>query len=130
VVEGTLSIYGCLVTALINPGSAHSFVNETRACHLDWARKDLPYELHVSIPLGRSVVASRYIPDYDIQVGREVLKRDLILMATEDYDLILGMDWLSKHGARVNCKNMVVQFVRPRRDVLEFKANQLRSRSS
>jgi hypothetical protein len=49
-------------------------------------------------------------------------------MAIEDYDLILGMDWLLKHGAQVDCNNKVVQFVRPGRDVLEFKANRIKER--
>jgi hypothetical protein len=93
-----LSIHGYLVTALIDSDSTYSFANEIHACHLDLVRRNLPYILHVSIPLGRSAMASKYMPDYDIQVGREVLKGDLIVMAAEDYNLILGMDWLLKHG--------------------------------
>jgi hypothetical protein len=80
VVEGTFSIHGCLVTALIDPGSTYSFVNEASVCPLDWVGRDLSYVLHVSTPLGRSAVASRYVPDYDM-VGREILIGDLILMA-------------------------------------------------
>jgi hypothetical protein len=77
---------------LIDPGYTHSFVNDTHACHLDWVGRDLPYVLHVSTPLGRSAVASKYVPDCEIKVGREVLKRNLIVMDFEDYDLILGID--------------------------------------
>jgi hypothetical protein len=66
VVEGTFSIHGCLISTLIDPGSMHSFVNEVRAYHLDWVGRDLPYILHVSTPLGRSAMTSKYVPDYDI----------------------------------------------------------------
>jgi hypothetical protein len=47
-------------------------------------------------------------------------------MSFEDYDLILGMDWLSEHHTRVDCKEKLVQFVRPGKDVLEFKENQVK----
>jgi hypothetical protein len=47
-------------------------------------------------------------------------------MAIEDYDMILGMDWLSKYRARVDCINKSVQFIRPGKDMLEFKANRVK----
>jgi hypothetical protein len=92
VAEGTLSIHGSHVTVLIGPGSTHLFVNETHACYLDWVGKELPYVLHMSTPLGRLIMASKYVPDCCIQVGKEVLKVNLIVMPIEDYDLILGID--------------------------------------
>jgi hypothetical protein len=49
-------------------------------------------------------------------------------MAIENYNLILGMDWLSRYGARVDYKNKVVQFVRLGRDVQKFKANRAKKR--
>jgi hypothetical protein len=50
------------------------------------------------------------------------------MMPIEDYDLILGVDWMSKHGARGDCKNKTVQFVRSGRDVLVFQAIQTKER--
>jgi predicted aspartyl protease len=123
VVESTFTIHGCSVTALIDFGSTHSFVNEISACHLNWIREELSYEIHVSTPLGKSAVANQFVPNCEIQVEREVIKEDLIVIPIEDYDLILGMDWLSKHGARVNCRNKVVQCVRPEPDMVEIKGN-------
>jgi hypothetical protein len=79
--------------------------------------------MRVSMPLGKIAVAGKYVPDREIQIGREALKANLIVMPIEDYGPILGMDWLSKYGARVDCKNKVIQFVRPGRDVMEFKGN-------
>jgi hypothetical protein len=90
--------------------------------------EDLPYVLHVSIPLGRTAVASRYVPDCNILVGREVLEEDQIIMAIKDYDLILGMDWLSKYEARVDYRKKTVQFVKPGRHMLEFKNNQVKEK--
>jgi hypothetical protein len=57
------------------------------------------------------------------------LKANLIVMAIKDYDLILGIDWLSKHGTRVDYKNKEVQIIKPERDVLEFKVNRIRKQN-
>jgi hypothetical protein len=77
----------------------------------------LPYELLVSTPLGRTRVVSRILPGCEILVSREVLQGDLIEITINDYDRILGMDWLSRHGAQLDCKDKRVEFVRPGGDV-------------
>jgi hypothetical protein len=77
----------------------------------------LPYTLLVNTPLGKSVEVEKYIPECVINVGKEELLGDLIVMPFENYDLILGMDWLSEHFARVNCKKKLVQFVKFGKDV-------------
>jgi hypothetical protein len=86
----------------------------------------LPYEILVSTPLGKTKIVRRIVLGCEIQVGREVLLGDLIEMEIDDYDMILGMDWLSRHGARVDCKDKRVQFVRPGRDVLDFRADKVK----
>jgi hypothetical protein len=86
----------------------------------------LPYEIVVSTPLGNTRVVRRIMPGYEIKVGKEVLRGDLIEMETDVYDVILGMDWLSRHGARVDCKDKRVQFVRLGRDVLEHSAKRIK----
>jgi hypothetical protein len=55
----------------------------------------------------------------------KVMEADLIVMPIEDYDLILGIDWLSKYDARVDCRNKAIQFVRPKRDMEERRGNQI-----
>jgi hypothetical protein len=80
----------------------------------------------VSTLLGKLVEARKYIPGCVVRDGKEELLGDLIVMLFEDYDLILGMDWLSEHHARVDCKEKLVQFVRSRKDVLEFKESRVK----
>jgi hypothetical protein len=99
VVEGTLSLHERPISVLIDPGSTHSYVSESCACLMHWDGKELPYDLLVSTLLGRTVVAYRITPSCEIQVGREILQGDLIIMAIGDYDVIVGMDWWSKYRA-------------------------------
>jgi predicted aspartyl protease len=78
VVKGTFTIHGCSVTALIDPGSTQLFMNKSRAGHLNWVGEELPYIMHVSTPLGKSVVVDQFVLSCEIQVGKEVMKVDLI----------------------------------------------------
>jgi hypothetical protein len=59
----------------------------------------------ISTLLGKSVQAKKQIPGCGIKIRKKDLLRDLIVMPFEDYDLILGMDWLSECHAQVKCKN-------------------------
>ena len=45
-----------------------------------------------------------------MEIEGRVLIVDLIELAMEDYDMILGMDWLSKNGATIDCKRKMMMF--------------------
>jgi hypothetical protein len=62
------------------------------ACHLEGIEKELPYEILVSTPFGKTRVVRRIIPECEIKAGKEVLQGGLIEMEIDDYDVILGMD--------------------------------------
>ena len=38
-------------------------------------------------------------------ISKRELKADLVMLDMTDYDVILGMDFLSKYGAMINCKD-------------------------
>lgn len=42
-------------------------------------------------------------------------------MAIQDFDLLLGMDWLSRHYARVDCRGKVISFEYPGRPVVTYR---------
>jgi hypothetical protein len=51
---------------------------------------------------------------------------DLIRLPTEDYNVILGMDWLSRHYTWVDCRRKLVHFCRPGEDILEFRGEKVK----
>ena len=46
-------------------------------------------------------------------IGGQEFLSDLILLDIHDFDVILGMDWLSRHHATVDCYRKEVRFCRP-----------------
>ena len=41
-------------------------------------------------------------------------RANLVLLDIQDFDVILGMDWLSRHHATMDCFRKEVKFCRPR----------------
>ena len=51
--------------------------------------------------------------DSRVIIGGQEFMADLILLDIHDFDVILGMDWLSRHHATVDCYRKEVRFCRP-----------------
>jgi hypothetical protein len=75
----------------------------------------------VSTPLGKQLSSNVCYKDCEIRIGGDILKGDLIRLPIDDYDITLGMDLLSQHNAKVDCKEKVVHFYKSEDKVLEFK---------
>ena len=60
--------------------------------------------------MGDCVIASHVIEGCDIEILNEHMKANLIVMPVIDFDVILGMDWLSSHFASLDCHDKVVKF--------------------
>ncbi|CAA3011864.1 DNA RNA polymerases superfamily [Olea europaea subsp. europaea] len=103
VVMGMLSIFGRNACSLIDSGATHSFISHALASHADKMSEPLNSELVVMTPVGDSLLASWVYKDCGIRVDNHELKADLIPLDIHDFDVILGMDFLSRHCASVDC---------------------------
>ncbi|XP_043815352.1 uncharacterized protein LOC122724452 [Manihot esculenta] len=110
VVTGMLTIFDKDAHILINPGSTHSFVSQSFSKHADRELKPLDCGLAVSTPVGDSVVCEHVYRDCVVKLGDHELLVDLIPLCLQDLDVILGMDWLSRHHATIDCFEKSVVF--------------------
>ena len=62
----------------------------------------LAYDLLVTSPLGHSVRVNRVYKNCPLMVHDREFSVDLIALPFHEFDLIFGMDWLSKHRAIVD----------------------------
>ena len=56
--------------------------------------------------------------------GRELFT-DLIVMEMQGYDVIIGMDWLSKSNATIGCKKKRVMFQPPKEEQFVYVGTSL-----
>ncbi|XP_027124256.1 uncharacterized protein [Coffea arabica] len=111
VVEGTILVFHRFAKVLVDPGATHSFVNPTFMCGIDIKPVSLPYDLEVSTPTGdHRLITSIVYKDCEVWVGERKLLGDLISLSIKGYDVILGMDWLARYNAQLDCKRKVVEF--------------------
>ena len=61
--------------------------------------------------------------DCEILVESVVLKANLIPLEMSDFDVILGMNWLSNHRASMNCFTKKIIFKKPRYPKIEFEGD-------
>ena len=51
------------------------------------------------------------------------------MLEMHDYDLILGMDWLSKHSAKIDYKKNKVTFRPPQKESFTFKSDEIEDKT-
>ena len=94
--------------ALIDSGSTHSHACIEHVFDQIPAVEQLAYDMHVTNPLGHNIsVNSVYRNCLIVIQAREFLSY-LITLPFLEFDLILGMDWLSKHRAIIDCDKKTV----------------------
>ncbi|XP_074363335.1 uncharacterized protein LOC141703797 [Apium graveolens] len=91
------------VCVLIDPGSTHSFISSKMTLYMHKNPDTLDSKVNVYTPLGEVVVVDKIYKDGFIQISEAKLYADLIVLSFREFDIIFGMDWLSRHRANVDC---------------------------
>ncbi|XP_070054205.1 uncharacterized protein [Nicotiana tomentosiformis] len=66
-------------------------------------RDSLSAPLYVSTPVGDSIIVDRVYRSCVISIGSLKTSVDLLLLDMVDFDVILGIDWLSSYHAILDC---------------------------
>ena len=64
-------------------------------------------------PSGEVVLSSRIVRGVPIKIEDVELEGDLIELEIKVFDVILGMDWLARHGTTIDCRHKQVTFETP-----------------
>ena len=59
--------------------------------------------LNVSSSLGTRVSVGQICRDYELEISGILLNVDLRVMEMSEFDVILGMDWLTTHRVFIDC---------------------------
>ncbi|KAA3453236.1 DNA/RNA polymerases superfamily protein [Gossypium australe] len=97
VITGSFTVDVIPYFALIDIGSTHSYVSCEMADKLGiWVNETVSKVIVLS-PLGQYVHVNKIYKRCLLQVQGEVFPTDLMEFPFGEFDLILGMDWLSEH---------------------------------
>ena len=67
-----------------------------------------------------SVIVNRVYRDCPIRIREYEFPRDLIELSFREFDVILGMDWLSRHQVVVDCRMKIVTLRAPSGEEVTF----------
>ena len=104
VIVGNFHIFETIVHALIDPGSTHSYVCTSIMRLRSLPKSETEYDILVTNSLGHSVIMNRIYRDCPIKIREYEFSKDLIELSFKEFDMILGMDWLSRHLVVVDCR--------------------------
>ncbi|KAA3484627.1 Gag-Pol polyprotein [Gossypium australe] len=125
VITGTFTLYDTYVIALIDHASTHSYI-----CMNLVFRKTLPIEytefpIKVLNPLGKSVLVDKVCKNYPLMFQDICFSADLMLLPFDEFDNILGMDWLILHDVVVNCKRKTIDLRCLNNKIVQVEFNDL-----
>ena len=120
VIVGNFTIFDTIMHALIDPGSTNSYICTDIPSLGNLPRSETEYDILVTNPLGYSVIVNKVYSDCPIKIREYEFLGDLIELSFCEFDVILGMNWISRHQAVVNCRMKRVTLRTPNEDEVTF----------
>ena len=99
---------------LIDSSATHSFVVNSYAMHLGRESRILDIPMVISTPVGETLRIDVVYPSCMVMVQNHELPANLFPLQMCEFDIILGMDWLSKHNVVIDCFSKTMTFKKSR----------------
>ena len=113
VVTGIISILDHDAYTLVDPGATHSFASKHFLDHFQIKTQPLEGRMRVSLLAGDPLFSDRVVRDSKVLIEGQEFPADLVALDMRDFDVVLSMDWLSRHRATLDCYKKEVKFHRP-----------------
>ena len=121
VVTGIISVLDHDAYTLVDPGATHSFASKHFLDHFQIQTQPLEGGMRVSLPTEDSLFSDRVVRDSRVLIGGQEFPADLVALEMRDFDVVLGMVWLSRHRATLDCYKKEVKFHRPGKLEVKFR---------
>ena len=108
---------------LFDSGASHSFIAASCVRVLGLEVETLDEPLHVSSPIGTKARIYRICRGCPLEISGILLTVDLQVMDMSEFEVILGMDWLTARRLVIDCDRMRVTAYTPDGTCVVFKGN-------
>nr|GFA69780.1 putative reverse transcriptase domain-containing protein [Tanacetum cinerariifolium] len=109
-ITGTLFIYGHAVFVLFDTGATHSIISSAFASRVTTTPTLLDHVLCISTPMQDSVRVTHVYRNLPLQFDDKIRAINALPLDMCEFDIILGMDWLTEHHATIDCRSYRVIF--------------------
>jgi hypothetical protein len=105
---GTFSINHQSVIILFDSGATHSFISSK--CGTKVALDFYPTKgAYMIATPGGKISSNQVCISVPIQLGRNLVKTDLLVLNLEGMDILLGMDWMTRHRVSLDISSRTVE---------------------
>jgi hypothetical protein len=96
IMTGTFSINHQPVIILFDSGATHSFISSKCGTKVGLDLYPTPGTYMITTPGGK-ISSNQIYRKVPIQLGSILIKTDLLLLDLEEMDVLLGVDWMTRH---------------------------------
>ena len=90
---------------LFDYGASHSFITASVVIELGLEIENLEEPLYVSSPLGIRARIGMICRGCELEISGTLLTVDLRIIDMSEFDVILGMDWLTAYRVVIDCEH-------------------------
>ena len=120
VVTGIISILDHDAYTLVDPRATHSFASKPFLDRFQIETQPLEGRMRVSFPAEDPLFSDRVVRDSRVLIGGQEFPADLVALYMRDFDVVLDMDWLSRHRATLGCYKKEAKLHRPEKFEVKF----------
>ena len=106
---------------LVDPRATHSFASKPFLDRFQIETQPLEGCMRVSLLAGDPLVSDSVVRDNRVMIGRQEFPADLVALDMRDFDVVLGMNWLSLNRSTVDCYKKEVKLHRPGKLEVKFR---------
>ena len=127
VVSGTFLVNNCYALVLFDSGADRSFVSTSFLHYLNRKTKQLEESFVVETADGSLKEINEIIEDCTIVIGGKEFPVKLMPMCLGGFDIVLGMDWLSKNKAKIICDEKMIKVRTPTGETVRVRGDRKKS---
>ncbi|XP_073277711.1 uncharacterized protein [Primulina huaijiensis] len=113
VVAGTIIINKISAYVLFDCGATHSFISKRYTKKLGLIPEILVEPFRIATPTSKTIETHKIHRNCIVYINEHTFNAELIQVNMVEFDVILGMDWLSKSHAIVDCRRKIIKLRTP-----------------
>ncbi|GJS51929.1 putative reverse transcriptase domain-containing protein [Tanacetum coccineum] len=118
IMTGMFTLNNHYATTLFDPRADYSFVSTTFISLINIEPNNLGFSYEIKIARGHLVEINKIIQGCKLEIEDHTFDIDLIPFGHGSFDVIVGMDWLSRHKAEIVFHEKVVKIPLPNGEIL------------
>jgi hypothetical protein len=112
VLVGMVSLNSINSRAIFDFGASHSFMSRKFSFEHQFPIRKVPISFHIGAP-SATLVTHEVVNLAQLEVVGLTFKVNFVVIDLEDFDIIIGMNWMTKHDGVIRCNPRSIELKHP-----------------